>query len=80
MMAEDELDRIRRHREEALATVVRHIEEIPYDELLLQQIRAPWIGNLQIATMMSCARLGHRTIREDDPPTARCVCDWRKGT
>jgi hypothetical protein len=79
-MTEDELDAIRRRREEATAAVLRHVDEIPFDELLLQQIRAPWARNLQIATMLSCARLNHPTIGADDPPDARCVCNWRRGT
>jgi hypothetical protein len=79
-MTEDELDGIRRRRDEAVDIAVRMVDEIPIDELLLAQIRAPWGGNVQVATMLSCARLHHPTIHLDDPPTARCVCNWRKGT
>jgi hypothetical protein len=79
-MTEDDLDRIRRHREEAVEIAVRMVDEIPLDELLLALLRADWGGNVQVARMMACARLHHPTIHPDDPPTARCLCNWRKGT
>jgi hypothetical protein len=71
---EDELDRVRRIRGEALELVRRHIDEVPIEDVLLQQIRLPG----PISTMLSCARLGHPTRSPEDPPKAPCVCRWRK--
>lgn len=78
-MMEDELDAIRRHREEAHEIVRESIHLVPFEDILLQQIRSPWAGTVQYATMLSCTRLGHPTRFPDDPPEARCVCNWRKG-
>lgn len=77
-MTEDELDAIRQRRDEGVEIAVRMVDQIPIGDLLLAQIRAPWGGNIQVATMLSCARLHHPTRYLDDPPTARCICNWRK--